>query len=103
MNSTAVVSAIVTEQRANTGRVRLRNNAFRTIKTNADAGKRKAQRRSQRYRAKTEDKQGMTTKRKTISKEETIRRLRLNDHGRYLRNRYGYELPDADDGREDLY
>ena len=38
-----------------------------------------------------------------MNNAERLRRVRLNDHGRYLRNRYGYELPDGDDGREDLY
>ena len=27
----------------------------------------------------------------------------LNDHSRYLRNRYGHELPNDDAGRDDLY
>jgi hypothetical protein len=37
------------------------------------------------------------------STAERLRRVRLNDHTRYLRNRYGYELPDDDAGRDDLY
>jgi hypothetical protein len=38
-----------------------------------------------------------------VSKAELVRRIRLNDHTKYLRGRYGYELPDDDAGREDLY
>jgi hypothetical protein len=37
-----------------------------------------------------------------MSKEETIRRLRLGDLQRFLRKRYGHSLPDDDAGREDL-
>ena len=45
----------------------------------------------------------MTTKRGRPSKEEVLRRLRLADHYRYIRGRYGHQLPDDDAGREDLY
>jgi hypothetical protein len=37
-----------------------------------------------------------------VSKDETIRRLRLRDMRNYLRCRYGHTLPDDDAGREDL-
>ena len=38
-----------------------------------------------------------------MTKAERFRRVRLNDHSRYLRNRYGHELPNDDAGRDDLY
>jgi hypothetical protein len=38
-----------------------------------------------------------------MSKDETLRRIRLGDLQRLLRLRYGHELPDDDAGREDLY
>src|SRR5262249_33986506 len=44
-----------------------------------------------------------TIKRASLSKEEIVRRLRLADHYRYIRGRYGQQLPDDDAGREDLY
>jgi hypothetical protein len=37
------------------------------------------------------------------SKSETIRRVRLGDLRRYIRDRYGPVLPDDDAGREDLF
>jgi hypothetical protein len=45
----------------------------------------------------------MTTRRRALSKEENLRRQRLADHYRYLRGRYGTQLPPDDGGREDLY
>ena len=38
-----------------------------------------------------------------MTKAERFRRVQLNDHSRYLRNRYGHELPNDDAGRDDLY
>jgi hypothetical protein len=38
-----------------------------------------------------------------VSKAELVRRIRLNDHTKYLRGRYGYELPNDDAGADDLY
>jgi len=40
---------------------------------------------------------------KNMDSAERLRRIRLNDHTKYLRGRYGYELPDDDAGRDDLY
>ena len=37
-----------------------------------------------------------------MSKEETMRRLRLGDLQRFFRKRWGHSLPDDDAGREDL-
>jgi hypothetical protein len=38
-----------------------------------------------------------------MNKEEMLRRLRLGDLKRFLRDRYGHTLPDDDAGRADLY
>ena len=44
----------------------------------------------------------MTTKEKSVSKDETMRRLRLGELKRILLRRYGRELPEDDAGRADL-
>src|SRR5262249_36765413 len=50
----------------------------------------------------TKERQRMTTKRESLSKDERIRRLRLGELKRVLLRRYGHELPDDDAGRADL-